>query len=70
MAQTWRTVRIFIASTFRNMPADQDYLVHFVFPQRRERCTKRCLSLTVGFLFCRTCSIGVRVIVFSSDPGR
>jgi len=41
MAQTWKTVRIFISSTFRYMHAERDHLVKVVFPELRERCTKR-----------------------------
>lgn len=45
MAQTWKPVRIFISSTFRDMHAERDYLVRFVFPELRERCAKRRLHL-------------------------
>ena len=45
MAQTWRTVRIFISSTFRDMHAERDYLVRVVFPELRERCARRQLHL-------------------------
>jgi len=38
MPQPWRTVRIFISSTFRDMQAERDHLVRFVFPELRERC--------------------------------
>jgi tetratricopeptide (TPR) repeat protein len=33
----WRTVRVFISSTFRDMHAERDYLVRVVFPALRER---------------------------------
>jgi hypothetical protein len=33
----WRTVRVFISSTFRNMHAEWDRLVKVVFPALRER---------------------------------
>lgn len=45
MAQAWKTVRIFISSTFRDMHAERDHLVRFVFPELRERCAKRQLHL-------------------------
>ncbi len=37
MANTWRTVRIFVSSTFRDMHAERDHLVKFVFPELRRR---------------------------------
>jgi WD40 repeat protein len=33
----WRTVRVFISSTFRDMHAERDQLVRVVFPELRER---------------------------------
>ena len=45
MAQAWKTVRVFISSTFRDMHSERDYLVRFVFPELRERCVKRRLHL-------------------------
>lgn len=36
MSGKWRTVRVFISSTFRDTQAERDYLVRFVFPQLRE----------------------------------
>lgn len=45
MAATWRTVRVFISSTFRDMHAERDHLVRVVFPELRERCAKRRLHL-------------------------
>ncbi len=33
----WRTVRVFISSTFRDMHAERDHLVRVVFPALRER---------------------------------
>ncbi len=45
MTPIWRTVRIFISSTFRDMYAERDYLVRFVFPELRERCAQRQLHL-------------------------
>lgn len=37
MSATWRTVRVFISSTFRDMHAERDWLVKRVFPALRER---------------------------------
>src|SRR5438067_12599013 len=34
---TWQTVRVFISSTFRDMQAERDHLVRFVFPRLREQ---------------------------------
>ncbi len=45
MTETWKTVRIFVSSTFRDMHAERDHLVRFVFPELRERCAKRQLHL-------------------------
>jgi len=36
MPVAWRTVRVFISSTFRDMQAERDHLVRFVFPRLRE----------------------------------
>lgn len=36
MAQAWPTVRVFISSTFRDMQAERDHLVRFVFPRQRK----------------------------------
>nr|MDO8115022.1 DUF4062 domain-containing protein [Candidatus Sigynarchaeota archaeon] len=45
MSEQWRTVRVFISSTFRDMHAERDWLVRVVFPELRERCAKRKLHL-------------------------
>jgi hypothetical protein len=37
MSGTWRTVRVFLSSTFRDMHAERDHLVQVVFPALRER---------------------------------
>src|SRR5262249_7522378 len=37
MAATWKTVRVFISSTFRDMYAERDHLVKVIFPALRER---------------------------------
>jgi telomerase protein component 1 len=54
MAETWRTVRVFISSTFRDMHAERDHLVRVVFPELRERCAKRRLHLFEVDLLWRT----------------
>ena len=45
MTESWKTVRIFISSTFRDMHAERDHLVKVVFPELRERMAKRHLYL-------------------------
>jgi len=45
MAQTWKTVRVFISSTFRDMHAERDYLVKVVFPALREKLEKYRIHL-------------------------
>ena len=42
---TWRTVRVFISSTFRDMQAERDWLVRFVFPRLREELLPRRIHL-------------------------
>jgi tetratricopeptide (TPR) repeat protein len=41
----WQTVRVFISSTFRDMQAERDYLVRFVFPRLREQLLQRRIHL-------------------------
>ncbi|HZD49920.1 MAG TPA: DUF4062 domain-containing protein, partial [Silvibacterium sp.] len=36
----WKTVRVFISSTFRDMQAERDWLVRFVFPKLREQLAR------------------------------
>jgi tetratricopeptide (TPR) repeat protein len=38
---TFRQIRVFISSTFRDMGAERDHLVKFVFPQLRKLCESR-----------------------------
>ncbi len=40
MSVAWITVRVFISSTFRDMQAERDWLVRFVFPRLKERLLK------------------------------
>ncbi len=42
---TWRTIRVFISSTFRDMHAERDHLVKIVFPALREWLEKYCVRL-------------------------
>jgi len=35
MSAIWKTVRVFISSTFRDMHAERDHLVQVVFPKLR-----------------------------------
>lgn len=41
----WKTIRVFISSTFRDMHEERDHLVKMVFPELRERCAKKNLHL-------------------------
>jgi len=45
MPATWKTVRVFISSTFRDMHAERDHLVKVVFPALRERLEKYRIHL-------------------------
>ena len=45
MPAAWKTVRVFISSTFRDMHAERDYLVRVVFPALRERLEKYRIHL-------------------------
>ncbi|AUB59810.1 hypothetical protein BK009_03435 [Methanobacterium subterraneum] len=40
MKNSWKTVKIFISSTFKDMQAERDHLVRFVFPRLREDLIK------------------------------
>lgn len=39
-----RLVRVFVSSTFRDMHAERDELVKFVFPELRRRCRERAVE--------------------------
>ncbi|KAF7699669.1 hypothetical protein HF521_002627 [Silurus meridionalis] len=41
----WRSVRVFISSTFRDMHGERDVLVRSVFPELRRRAAPICLQL-------------------------
>jgi WD40 repeat protein len=45
MARAWRTVRVFISSTFRDTQAERDHLVRFVFPRLRDELVKQRIHL-------------------------
>jgi hypothetical protein len=40
LASIWKTVRVFLSSTFRDMHAERDHLIKVVFPALRERLEK------------------------------
>jgi tetratricopeptide (TPR) repeat protein len=44
MPGAWRTVRVFISSTFKDMQEERDYLVKQVFPELRKRCRERAVE--------------------------
>ena len=46
MAEGWKTIRVFISSTFRDMQAERDHLVRFVFPRLREELLKRRIHIS------------------------
>ena len=46
MARTWRTIRVFVSSTFRDMQAERDNLAKFVFPELRKLCEERGVVFT------------------------
>ena len=43
--QRWRTVRVFISSTFRDMHGERDLLTRFVFPELRARAHARQIQV-------------------------
>ena len=45
MPGTWKTVRVFISSTFRDMQAERDWLVKRVFPALRQRLEPRRINM-------------------------
>lgn len=47
MAQSGRTIRVYVSSTFRDMHAERDYLHKIVFPELRERIAALNLNLVV-----------------------
>jgi len=45
----WRTARVFISSTFRDMHGERDYLTKVVFPELQDRCALSLISNSVEF---------------------
>jgi WD40 repeat protein len=45
MTTPWRTVRVFISSTFKDMQSERDHLVRFVFPRLRDELLQRRIHL-------------------------
>lgn len=45
MAEGWKTIRVFISSTFNDLQAERDHLVRFIFPRLREDLLKRRMHL-------------------------
>jgi hypothetical protein len=45
MPRQWRTIRVFISSTFRDMHAERDHLVRYVFPRLRDDLLSRRVRL-------------------------
>ncbi|HUP19856.1 MAG TPA: DUF4062 domain-containing protein, partial [Gemmatimonadota bacterium] len=45
MTEGWKDIRVFISSTFKDMQAERDHLVRFVFPRVREKLAARRLRL-------------------------
>ncbi len=41
----WRTVRVFISSTFRDMHGERDLLTRYVFPELRRRCRSLFINI-------------------------
>ncbi|MCL2807070.1 MAG: DUF4062 domain-containing protein [Coriobacteriia bacterium] len=41
----WKTIKIFISSTFNDMHAERDYLIKYVFPELSEWCEERRIRL-------------------------
>jgi hypothetical protein len=43
-----RQIRVFVSSTFRDMQAERNHLVKFIFPQLRNLCQQKNL---IGYKF-------------------
>lgn len=41
----WKTVRVFISSTFKDMHGERDLLTRYVFPELRSWCFNYCLNV-------------------------
>ena len=40
MSQIWKTIRVFISSTFKDMHSERDHLINGVFVELRDWCAK------------------------------
>jgi len=45
MTKKWKSIRIFISSTFKDMHTERDHLILFVFPELKEKCRKHRINL-------------------------
>jgi hypothetical protein len=70
MNTTWKTIRVFISSTFRDMQAGQDHLVRFVFPKLRQELLQRRIHLVDGDLRWGVTSEQDALSVADLQPGR
>ena len=43
----WRTISVFISSTFADMQAERDYLKTYVFPELQEKLRPHHISLQI-----------------------
>ena len=41
----WKTLRVFISSTFRDMHGERDLLTRYVFPELRARAAKHFIKV-------------------------
>ncbi|MCD6333369.1 MAG: DUF4062 domain-containing protein, partial [Bacteroidales bacterium] len=41
----WKTIRVFISSTFKDFHVERDHLIRFVFPELKEKCRKYRVNL-------------------------
>ena len=42
---SWKTIRVFISSTFLDMHGERDILTRYVFPELRARCQRHFLNI-------------------------
>jgi hypothetical protein len=57
VSAVWKTVRVFISSTFRDMPAERDWLVKRLFPALRQRLEPHRLNLVdIDLRWALTCA--------------
>ena len=41
----WKTVRVFISSTFKDMHGERDLITRYVFPELRSWCFNYCVNI-------------------------